>query len=99
MSQKRIRKRQTAFPTLPYWRSILASFLLVLLMIFLFEFFSDPRSGELRSPGMMVPVFALFAVTVEGVFYAEYKLRKKRPPAAPRTRRETAMKGEGAHAG
>ena len=78
MSQKRIRKKQTAAPTPPYWKSILASFLLVLAMMFWFEFFSNPRSGELRR-GMMAPVFALFAVVVAGVFYAEFKLHKKRP--------------------
>lgn len=80
MSQRRIRKSQTALVTPPYWRSILASFLLLLAMMFLFEFFSDPRSGELRSPGMMAPVFAFFAIVAAGVFYAEFRMNKKRRP-------------------
>ena len=58
MSQRRIR-RQPALPTLPYWRSLLASVLLVLSILFLFEFSTDPRSGELRSPAMMAPAFGL----------------------------------------
>jgi hypothetical protein len=80
MSQRRIRKRQAALATSRYWRSILASFLLLLAMMFLFEFSSDPRSGELRSPGMMAPVFALFAIVVAGVFYSEFRMNKKRQP-------------------
>jgi len=80
MSQKRIRKRQTALLMPPYWRSILASVFLMLAMMFLFEFFSDPRSGELRWPRMMAPVFALAGIVVAGVFYAEFKLYKKRQP-------------------
>ena len=98
MSQKRIRKKQTVLPTLPYWRSILASSLLVLSMMFLFEFFADPRSGELRAPGMMAPVFVLFVFVETGVFYTEFRLRKRRQSAEPRTQRGVAIKGERAHA-
>jgi uncharacterized YccA/Bax inhibitor family protein len=98
MSQKRIRKKQTALPTPPYWRFILASFLLVLAMMFLFEFFTDPRSGELRSPGIVGPVFLLFAIVEAGVFYTEFRLRKKHPPVAAPTQRRVPIKREGAHA-
>jgi protein-S-isoprenylcysteine O-methyltransferase Ste14 len=98
MSQRRIRKRQTALPTLPYWRFILASFLLVLSILFLFEFFTDPRSGQLRPARMMTPVFVLFLLVEAGMFYTEFRLRKRRQTAAPRTPRRVAMKGEGAHA-
>jgi hypothetical protein len=78
---------------------MLASFLLALAMMFLFEFFTDPRSGELRSPGMLTPVMLTFAIVEAGVFYTEFRLRKKRRPAAATTQRRVAMKGEGAHAG
>jgi len=76
MSQRRIRRRQTELPALPYWRSILASFVLVLSMIFFFEALADPRSGELRSPKVVTPVFALFVVVDIAVFYAEFRRRK-----------------------
>lgn len=100
MSQKRIRNGQTALPTLPCWRSILASIFLVLLMMFLFEFFTDPRSGELREPGLMAPVFVSFAFVEAGMFYTEHKLRKRRQNAAPRKQRGVAgMKREGVPAG
>jgi hypothetical protein len=97
MSQKRIR-RQPALPTLPYWRSLLASVLLVLSILFLFEFSTDPRSGELRSPAMMAPAFGLFVLAEAGVFYAEFRLRKRHQTATPRTQRKVAIKSEGAHA-
>ena len=96
MSQRRIRNRQTELPTLPYWRSILASFVLVLSMILLFEIVADPRSGELRTPAVMAPVFALFVIVDAGVFYAEFRLRKRRPPAAVRAGQKVRMNGEGA---
>ena len=99
MSQRRIRRRQTGLPSLPYWRSILASFLLVLSMMFTFEMLADPRSGELRSHGVVAPAFLLFGIVEAGVFYAEFRLRKRRQPAGVRTQRTVAMKGEGAHAG
>jgi hypothetical protein len=98
MSQRRIRKRQTGLPTLPYWRSILASFLLVLSMMFLSEVFTDPRSGEIRSPKVMAPAFVLFVIVEAAVFYGEFRLRKRRSPAAVRTQRKGAVRGEGAHA-
>jgi hypothetical protein len=90
MSQKRIRNRQTALPSLPYWRSILASSVLVLSMMFLFEALSDPRSGEVRSPGVVAPVFGLFVLAEAAVFYAEFRLRRKRPPSGVRTHRKVA---------
>jgi uncharacterized YccA/Bax inhibitor family protein len=93
MAQRRIRKRQTALPTLPYWRSILTSFLLLLSMMFLFELFADPRSGELRSPGMVAPVFVLFVLVEAGVFYAEFRLREK--DARPRRSDATKSCDEG----
>jgi protein-S-isoprenylcysteine O-methyltransferase Ste14 len=95
MSQRRIRNRQTELPTLPYWRSILASFLLVLSMLFFFEVLADPRSGELRSPKVVTPVFALFVIVDAGVFYAEFRLRKSRPQAAVHPKEKIAMKGGG----
>ena len=79
MSQKRIRRRQTELPALPYWRSILVSFLLVLSMMSFFEVLADPRSGELRSPKVVMPVFALFVVVDIAVFNAEFRRRKRRP--------------------
>ena len=85
-------------PTLPYWRSALASVLLVLAMMFLFELYTDPRSGELRSPGMLAPVFVLVVLVEVGVFCAEFRLRKRLPPVTARTQRRPAMKGERAHA-
>jgi len=87
MSQKRIRTRQTALPNLPYWRSILASFVLVLSMMMLFEGLADPRSGELRSPRVVAPVFGLFVLAEAAVFYAEFKWRRRRPPAVVPTPR------------
>ena len=93
MSQRRIRRRQTELPALPYLRSILASFLLVLSMMFFFEVLADPRSGELRSPKVVTPVFALFAALDVGAFYAEFRLRKRRPSAAVRTKQKVAMNG------
>jgi hypothetical protein len=98
MSQRRIRKRQTGLRTLPYWRSILASLLLVLSMMFLSEVLTDPRSGDIRSPEVVAPAFALFAIVEAAVFYGEFRLRRRRPPAAARTPRKAAMKGAGAHA-
>lgn len=64
-------------PALPYWRSILASFVLALSMMFFFEMLADPQSGELRSPEVVAPVFVLFVLVDAGVFYAEFRLRKK----------------------
>ena len=90
MSQKRIRKRQSTLPELPYWRSILASFVLVLSMMFLFETLADPRSGDLRAPRAMAPVFGLFGLAAAAVFYAEFRSRRKRRPAAMRTERREA---------
>jgi hypothetical protein len=88
MSQRRIRMRHADLPSLPYWRSILASFLLVLAVIFFFEMLADPRSGELRSPGVVTPVLFLFVVADAGLFYAEFRLRKRRPPATVQTQRK-----------
>ena len=68
-------------------------------MIFWFESLSDPRSGELRSPRIMAPVFVLFAVAVAGVFYGELRLQKRRPQVTSKTQQRSAMKDEGAHAG
>jgi hypothetical protein len=79
MSQRRIRRQLRALPALPYWRSILASFVLVLSMMFFFEMFADSRSGELRSPNVVAPAFAVFVLVDAGVFYAEFRLRKKTP--------------------
>lgn len=91
----RIRRRQTALPTLPYWRSILVSFVLVLSMMFLFEGLADPQSGELWASWVVTPVvFALFAALDAGVFYAEFRLRKRRPSAGFRTEENV---GDGAH--
>jgi len=87
MSQRRIRNRQILLPSLPYWRSILASFVLVLSMMLLFEVLADPRSGELRSPAVVAPAFALFLLGEAAVFYAEFRLRRREPPAAIRTQR------------
>ena len=95
MSQRRIRNRQTEPPTLPYWRSILASFALVLSMILLFEIVADHRSGELRTPAVIAPAFALFAIADAGVFYAEFRLRRRRPPAAVREKQKVRMNGRG----
>jgi hypothetical protein len=77
-------------PSLPYWRSAIASFVLVVSMMFSFEALSDPRSGELRSPEMLALVFGLFVLAEAAVFYAEFKLRRKRPPSAVRTHRKVA---------
>jgi protein-S-isoprenylcysteine O-methyltransferase Ste14 len=96
MSRRRIRNRQRVLPTLPYWRSILASFVLVLSMMFVFEALADPRSGELRPPKVVAPVFVLFVLLDAGVFYAEFRLRKRRLADTVRTQRRVAMKGEGA---
>ena len=96
MSQKRIRRRQTELPTLPYWRSILASFVLVLSMILLFEIVAEPRSGELGTHAVVAPVFALFVIVDAGVFYAEFRLRRRRPPAAVRAKQKLRMNSGGA---
>ena len=96
MSQRRIRRGQTELPTLPYWRSTLASFALVLSMILLFEIVADPRTGELLKPAVLVPVFALFVIVEAGVFYAEFRLRRRRPPAAVPVKQKVRMNGGGA---
>jgi hypothetical protein len=57
-------------------------------MIFLFEVLADPRSGELRSPKVLRPVFALFVAVDAGMFYAEFRLRKRRPQAAVRMKQK-----------
>jgi hypothetical protein len=87
MSQKRIRIRDTGLPSLPYWRSIFASSVLLLALMLSFEAVSDPRSGELKSPAVVAPVFGLFVLAEAAVFYAEFRLRRRHPPSAHRTRR------------
>jgi hypothetical protein len=74
---------------------MLASFLLVLSMMFFFEVLADPRSGELRSPKVVTSVFVLFAAVDAGVFYADFKLRKRRAQATVRAKQKVAMNGEG----
>lgn len=91
MSQKRIRQRQRGLPSLPYWRSILASFVLVLAMMLLFEVLADPRSGELRKPEVVAPVFVLFVIVEAGVFYAEFRLRRRRRPTTIRAQRRIVL--------
>lgn len=90
MSQKRIRHRHTVLPSPPYWRSILASSVLLLSLMFSFEVLSDPRSGELKSPGVLAPALALFVLAVTAVFYAEFRLRRRRATSAMRTHRRVA---------
>jgi len=63
------------------WRSILASAVLVLAMMLLFEMVSDPRSGNLRRHDVVVPVLVLFVVVEAAAFYAESRLRRRRPSA------------------
>src|SRR5579864_7352363 len=94
MSQRRIRRRQAELPTLPYWRSILASCLLVVSMMFFFEVLADPRSAELRSPGLVAPVFVLVALVDASVFYAEFRLQKRRTQSTVRTKQKVALNGE-----
>jgi ABC-type xylose transport system permease subunit len=91
MSQKRIHHRSRGLPSLPYWKSILASAVLVLAMMLLFEALADPRSGDLRRPGVVVPVFVLFVVIEAGMFYAESRLRTRRPTAPICARRRIFM--------
>ena len=74
MSQRRIRKRQTTLLS-PY-RLESNSCLLLQCTTLLFGFFTDPRSGEFRSPAMVAPVFVVFVLIVAGVSYVEFTLRK-----------------------
>lgn len=87
MSQRRIRSRDTRLPALPYWRSIVASSVLLFALMLSFEAVSDPRSGDLKSPAMVAPVLGLFVLAEAGIFYAEFRLRRRRPSSADRTRR------------
>jgi hypothetical protein len=47
-------------------------------------------------PKVVAPVFVLFVLLDAGVFYAEFRLRKRRLADTVRTQRRVAMKGEGA---
>ena len=87
MSQRRIRIRHTELPPLPYWRSIVASSVLMLALMLSVEAASDPRSGDLKSPAIVAPGLGLFVLGEAGIFYAEFRLRRRRPPSADRTRR------------
>jgi protein-S-isoprenylcysteine O-methyltransferase Ste14 len=87
VARKRIRLRASISAAPPHWRSILASFVLVLGLMFFFEILANPRSGELRRPGTVVPAFVLFVIAEAGVFYAEHRLRKRRPTTTVKSRR------------
>jgi hypothetical protein len=65
-------------------------------MILLFEIFANPRTGELRKPAVVAPVFALFVIVDAGVFYADFRLRKRPPPVAVRPKQKVRINGEGA---
>jgi len=93
MTERRRGNKHRALPALPYRKSILASFFLLLSMMLLFEFFTDPHTGELRSPGMMAPVFGVYVLVEAAIFYAEFRLRRKRSRAAFRTERKVVMRG------
>jgi len=91
MSQRRIRIRNTTLPSPPYWRSIVASSVLLLSVMLSFEAFSDPRSGDLKSPAVVAPVLGLFVLTETAVFYAEFRLRRRRPSTGHRGQRSVAL--------
>lgn len=91
MSRRRIRIRNTTLPSPPYWRSIVASTVLLLLVMLSFEALSDPRSGELKSPAVVAPVLGLFVLGEAAVFYAEFRLRKRRPSTASRRQRSVLL--------
>jgi hypothetical protein len=99
MSQRRISKRQNVLPSLPYWRSILASLVLVFSMTLLFEVLTDPRSGQLRSPEVVAPVFGMFVLVESAIFYAEFRLRRRGPPAEFRGQRKAATWSKGDRVG
>jgi cobalt-zinc-cadmium efflux system outer membrane protein len=61
--------------------------------MFLFEFFADPRSGKLQSSQAVTPVFVLFMILVVGVFYAEFRLRRKHSHVAVSAKRLVAKPG------
>jgi hypothetical protein len=58
-----------------------ASSVLLLAMLFVFEMLADPKSGEFRSSMRVGLIFVAFVGFIAIVFNAEFRYRKRRRPS------------------